>query len=99
MYFQREISTRKPTKIAMRMMPSAALKAMRPLSAGYHLPSVVTRYSGTNLYRKTKNANEKTRFRGSIQDDTSSGSALAASASLSAAFAENPKALIPSDLA
>src|SRR5260221_6991823 len=99
MSFQREIRNRKPTKIAIRIAPSAALKAMRPFSAGYHLPSSVTRYSGTNLYRKTKKAKENTRFRVSIQEETSSGFSLEASSSLSDSFAENRSALMPRDIA
>src|ERR1700686_2100693 len=99
MSFHREIRSRKPTKMAMRITPSAALKAIRPCSAGYHLPKAVTRYSGMNLYRKTKKAKEKTRLRERIQEETSSGLALAASSSLKEALAEKRKALIPNDIA
>src|SRR6185503_9682822 len=70
-----------------------------PFSAGYQLPSSVTSSRGTNLYKNTKKANENSRFKVRTQEETSSGLALSASASLSAALAENRRALIPKDIA
>ena len=46
----------------MRMPPSTRLNAIRPCRAGKLFSSSVVRYSGTNLYRKMKKANEKIRF-------------------------------------
>jgi hypothetical protein len=49
MSFMRETQVQKRQENAMRMIPSARLKAMRPVSTGYTFPSLVVSSSGMNL--------------------------------------------------
>src|SRR5580658_7504187 len=103
MSFKRETPNRNVRKIAMRIRPSAALKAMRPCRTGYHFSSAVTVYSGINLYRKIKNPREKIRFKLIAQLETSLLGLLGFLGSLDSAsrmaFAENFNAFSPKDMA
>src|ERR1700735_2827151 len=104
MSLRREIPYRNVRKMAMRIRPSAALKAMRPCRTGYHFSREVTVYSGTNLYRKIKKAREKIRFKLIAQLETSLRLELFCSlcswdSASSTALAENFKAFSPKDIA
>src|SRR5208337_3354156 len=62
MSLKRDTRYRNATSIDTRMIPSARLNGIRPVSIGYTLPSLVASTSGMNLYRKIMKATENSRF-------------------------------------
>ena len=87
MSLKRDTTYRNATRIATRMIPSARLKGMRPVSRGYTLPSLVVSSSGMNLYRKIMNAIENSRLPVIAQRGISLGGLLSGEAGCKSASA------------